>query len=277
MNGNDATLAVVLPQLGHPSLMIEALESALRQQTSLPFRIVLVNDGCPLQQTDQVCRAYARAHPDRILYVHKSNGGLSSARNRGVAVALQTWPNIEAFYFLDADNRLSPRLLEKSYAHLLAHPDVDWVFPDILMFGSENTYHDGAGPFKRLQFLMRNYCDAASLVRRRVFERGVAYDESMRLGYEDWEFWLQCIQKGSRASTATPLGFLSQASGACWQTAIATTTKLPATCAVSTRLFNLRQANEIAAKEFPLRCLPTRNGRDDADERFPDRRAGELA
>src|SRR5437870_1558534 len=106
MNRAAPVLAVVLPNYGHPSLMIDAVESTLRQECSLPFGIVLVNDGCPLRQTDHVCRAYARAHPERILYVHKANGGLSSARNRGVSVALQVWPGVEAFYFLDADNRL---------------------------------------------------------------------------------------------------------------------------------------------------------------------------
>src|SRR5205814_3628864 len=136
MNRTAPVLAVILPNYGHPSLMIDAVESALRQESALPFGIVLVNDGCRLEQPDRTCRAYARAHSDRILYVHKPNGGLSSARNRGVAVALQAWPQVEAIYFLDADNRLSPSLLEKSYAQLQAHPEADWVFPDFLMFGS---------------------------------------------------------------------------------------------------------------------------------------------
>ncbi len=253
MKSTDPVLAVVLPSYGHPSLMIDAIESALRQQTALSFRVVLVNDGCPLQQTDQVCRAYARAHPDRVLYVHKANGGLSSARNRGVAVALQTWPNIDAFYFLDADNRLSPRLLEKSYEHLLANPDVDWVFPDVLMFGSENSYHDSSGPFTRLQFLMQNYCDAASLVRRRVFDRGLSYDEAMRLGYEDWEFWLHCIRNGFKGIHGHAVGFLYRKRP---ESMLANSWRDNAQIVSYVRrkhatLFNPRHANELAAEEFP--------------------------
>ena len=57
------TLAIVIPVYGHPSLLIDAIESALCQQTSCEYRIVLVNDGCPSSQTEQVCRQYAQTHP----------------------------------------------------------------------------------------------------------------------------------------------------------------------------------------------------------------------
>src|SRR5204863_202212 len=83
----------------------------LRQQTRHTYRIVLVNDGCPSPLSDQLCRQYARTYPERILYVRKKNGGLSSARNRGIKVALATWPSVRAVYLLDADNRLHPHLL----------------------------------------------------------------------------------------------------------------------------------------------------------------------
>ena len=41
-----------------------------------------------------------------------------------------------------------------------------------------------------------NVCDTGSLVSRRVFERGVRFDEDSRSGFEDWDFWLRCIEKG---------------------------------------------------------------------------------
>lgn len=253
MNRTAPAVAVIVPSYGHPSLMIDAVESALRQEGALPFGIVLVNDGCSLRQTDSTCRAYARAHADRILYVHKTNGGLSSARNRGIAVALQAWPQLDAFYFLDADNRLSPRLLEKSYAQLQAHPEADWVFPDFLMFGSQNDYLDSGGPFNRLQFLMQNYCDAASLVRRRVFDAGSRFDETMKLGFEDWDFWLQCVQAGRIGVHGHALGFLYRKrpesmlanSGRDYPQIVGSIRRKHAA------LFNLRQAMTLAAKEFP--------------------------
>src|SRR5262249_20188406 len=71
----DPRVAVVIPIFKQPSLVIDALESVLRQQTSFDYRVVAVNDGCPFAETDQVCRSYARAFPDRVLYVRRKNGG----------------------------------------------------------------------------------------------------------------------------------------------------------------------------------------------------------
>jgi glycosyltransferase involved in cell wall biosynthesis len=45
-------------------------------------------------------------------------------------------------------------------------------------------------------------------VRREVFERGVAYDESMKFGYEDWEFFLQGVAAGFAGRHGPALGFL---------------------------------------------------------------------
>jgi glycosyltransferase involved in cell wall biosynthesis len=206
-------LAIVIPIYGHPSLLLDAIESALRQQTSHEYRIVLVNDGCPSPQSDRVCRLYALQHPARILYVHKRNGGLATARNRGVRIALDTWPSVRAVYLLDADNRLHPHVLERCYALLQTDPDAGWIFPDVHMFGSSREFCDTTGDFSRLQLLAANYCEAGSMVRREVFESGVAYDEAMKpsgvcpMGYEDWDFWLQCIAAGFKGRHGPELGF----------------------------------------------------------------------
>ena len=52
----------------------------------------------------------------RIKIVHKENGGLSSARNAGIRYALEVWPTTEAFYLLDADNRLRRGALSRAAA-----------------------------------------------------------------------------------------------------------------------------------------------------------------
>jgi glycosyltransferase involved in cell wall biosynthesis len=207
-SSNQPVLAVVIPIYGHPSLLLDAVESALRQDTEHDYRVVLVNDGCPSPQSDLICRQYVRAYPHRVLYVHKRNGGLSSARNRGVRVALEAWPSVRAVYLLDADNRIRPQLLRRGYDVLRAAPDAGWVFPDVQMFGATRLFSDTTGEFSRLQLVAWNYCEAGSLVRRELFERGVAYDESMKLGFEDWEFFLQGLEAGFVGRHGPALGFL---------------------------------------------------------------------
>lgn len=193
---SDPRVAVVIPVFKQPSLLIESVESALRQACSFDYCIILVNDGCPFPETDEVCRSYAGAYPQRIAYVRRPNGGLSAARNTGVDVALDTWPTVEAVQMLDADDRLGPLALEHGFTALQAHPEASWAYPDSRRIGFGREYVDVAGPCSGLELRSANYVMCASMVRRSVFESGRRYDERMRLGYEDWEFWMQLIDDG---------------------------------------------------------------------------------
>ena len=44
--------------------------------------------------------------------------------------------------------------------------------------------------------LARNTVNGAALVRREAFEAVGGYDETMRDGCEDWDFWLRLVERG---------------------------------------------------------------------------------
>ena len=139
-------VAVVLPVFKHSILFDEAIRSALAQQTALDFRIVIVNDGCPFEETHVAALEHARAHPDRVVYLRRPNGGLSAARNTGIDFALETWPGVQAIYLLDADNRLFPHALQRAWDALMSDPLAGWAYPDVDMFGAEINVCTG-GPY----------------------------------------------------------------------------------------------------------------------------------
>ncbi|HVP11547.1 MAG TPA: glycosyltransferase [Phycisphaerae bacterium] len=210
---SDPVVAIVIPVYKQPSLLIEAVESALRQRTTFDYRIVLVNDGCPYAETDDVCRSYARAHPLKVRYIHRRNGGLSAARNAGVEATLRLWPSVEAIQMLDADDRLGPCALQKGFDALRSHPDAAWAHPDCRRFGFGGDYTDSSGPWSVLEVMHLNFVLCASMIRRSVFERGLRYDEQMRLGYEDWEFWIQCAEAGLSGVHVPEMEFLYRLRG----------------------------------------------------------------
>jgi glycosyltransferase involved in cell wall biosynthesis len=200
------TLAIVIPVYKHSVLLTEALEAALAQQADFGIAIVIVDDGCPFVETETVGTAYAAAY-DNVFYLRKPNGGLSSARNYGVDFALDMFPSIEAIYFLDADNRITPPAMQDVFDFLRANPDIAWVYPNIDKFGIgwNGAYH---APYSRLLHItFDNICEAGSMVDRRVFDAGIRFDESMRAGFEDWEFWLQCISHGFKGANCPFFGF----------------------------------------------------------------------
>lgn len=204
---NTPRLAILIPIFRHPSLVIEGIESVLAQRFQGGLRLLLVSDGCPLPETDQVCRDYARAYPSIITYLRKKNGGLSDARNFGVRHVLEHLPSVEAIYMLDADNRLRPDAMARAMAALDADPAADWIYPNIDMFGLE-WGGDYGGDYSVLIHTEMNTCEAGSLIRRRVFEAGVFFDTEFKLGWEDWDFFLSAARKGFRGRNLEHFGFL---------------------------------------------------------------------
>ena len=201
-------IAIIIPVFKHSVLVAEAITCALQQETELSLAVVVVNDGCQFAETDRVCRDFALAYGDRPIYLYRPNGGLSAARNTGIDFALNTWKSIEAIYLLDADNRLAPHTIARSHYLLQSQPDIGWVYPTIDMFGKEaGGDFDYRGEYSRLRHLRFNICEAGSLIRRQVFDRGCRYDESMKQGFEDWEFWWQAIALGYRGEHLPDSGF----------------------------------------------------------------------
>jgi glycosyltransferase involved in cell wall biosynthesis len=199
-------LAIIIPVFKHSVFIVEAIESALAQQTNFGVRIIVVNDGCPFIETHNTCSAYARTYPEVLHYVKKPNGGLSAARNSGIEYALSTWPEIKAVYFLDADNRLTSCAMQQAMDLLKKNNYTGWVYPNINMFGYMWS-SDYGGKYSKITHLGANICEAGSLVSRTLLDKGIRFDESMKLGYEDWDFWMQSLGKNEVGHHLSTFGF----------------------------------------------------------------------
>ncbi|HEV2602654.1 MAG TPA: glycosyltransferase family A protein [Microvirga sp.] len=206
-------IGVVVPVYGHARLVVEAIQSACGQETDRSVSIIAVDDGCPNPETPRTLAACRSRYPGRFISVRQRNQGLSTARNTGVRVLLEADPETDAVFFLDADNRLEPHALE-AYARALEADDrAGWAFPDITAFGL--TFHvtgvdvrETAVADAPLRHLRGNISEAGSLVKADLFRDGIAFDETMRSGLEDWDFWLSARAKGFHGVRVKDAGFL---------------------------------------------------------------------
>lgn len=204
----EILLAVVIPAHRQPGLLAEAVASVLAQQGAPPTAAVVVDDGCPFPETSELALRLAAAHPGRVFVLRRRNGGLSAARNTGIEFVLAAFPACRGIFFLDADNRLRPPVLARAFAAMqAAPPEVGWLYPDIDEIGRTRCHSTG-GDFMLLALLSENYCEAGSLVRREVFEAGARFDESLRAGFEDWDFWLRAAALGFAGQHLPASGFL---------------------------------------------------------------------
>lgn len=183
---NRPRVSVVIPCYNQGQFIDEAVESVLKQ-TFQDFEIIVVNDGSTDGFTSELLNSYNRPKTT----VHKiRNSGVPAARNYGVKRSRG-----EYFLPLDADDKIAPEFLEKCVLELDQNPELGFVYTYLVCFGTE----DGKWRFKRFderELLLHNIVCVSSLVRRRAFDDAGGYNEQMRQGYEDWDFWIGLVEKG---------------------------------------------------------------------------------
>lgn len=97
-------VSIIVPVYKVEPYLRRCVDSILNQ-TYQDNEIILVDDGSP-DNCGKICDEYARRF-DCISVVHKENGGLSDARNAGVAVAKGEWG-----LFIDSDDLIHPQMVE---------------------------------------------------------------------------------------------------------------------------------------------------------------------
>lgn len=103
---------------------------SIADQSYKNLEIILVDDGSP-DNCPAICDAWAEKD-SRVKVIHKKNGGLSDARNAGMAVATG-----ELMGFVDSDDWIAPDM----YQHL--HDLLDANGSDIAACGVEMIWEDG--------------------------------------------------------------------------------------------------------------------------------------
>lgn len=89
-------VSIIIPVYNAEKHISKCIES-LTNQTYKEIQIILINDGST-DKSGQICEAYAEKD-NRIIVIHKENGGVSSARNIGLE-------NSTGYYimFVDSDD-----------------------------------------------------------------------------------------------------------------------------------------------------------------------------
>jgi glycosyltransferase involved in cell wall biosynthesis len=183
-------VSIVIPCYNLGAFLQEAVDSVLAQ-TYRDFEILIVDDGSTDSRTVQMLCSW---DGPKSRVVRTENRGLAAARNTGIRETAG-----EFVCCLDADDRLRPDCLELAVHTLDAEPDLGFVSHWLHAFGDEEW--DWQPARCDLPMLLdANTVNGAALVRRRVLQSMGGYDESMRDGCEDWEFWIRAAEAGHRGT-----------------------------------------------------------------------------
>lgn len=100
-------ISVIIPVYKVEEYLDECVLSVINQ-TYKNLEIILVDDGSP-DKCGEICDKYSKID-DRVIVIHKSNGGLSDARNKGIEVATGKYIS-----FIDSDDYVDLRYFEILY------------------------------------------------------------------------------------------------------------------------------------------------------------------
>ncbi|MBQ3194492.1 MAG: glycosyltransferase family 2 protein [Oscillospiraceae bacterium] len=134
-------ITVVVPAYNTAPWLERSLDS-LMAQTYENLEVVVVNDGST-DDTAAVLDAYAAKEP-RVRAIHKENGGVTSARLRGVSEATGSWIG-----FMDGDDEIAPDMYARLMRNAKSHDaDISHCGYQVLFLDGRINYVHNSGQLR---------------------------------------------------------------------------------------------------------------------------------
>lgn len=131
-------ISIIVPVYNVEEYLNRCIDSILNQ-TFQDFELILVNDGST-DNSGQICDNYA-IRDKRIRVIHKENGGVSLARNKGLDIARGKYVQ-----FIDSDDYIEKDMLDKVYNTMLKENSdiIFWgfkLYTNDMKFTKKHVYH----------------------------------------------------------------------------------------------------------------------------------------
>lgn len=124
-----ASVSVVIPCYNYGHLLDEAVASVLDDQDGVDVRVLIIDDASP-DGSAEAARKIAAVNPQVEITVHATNKGHIATYNEG----LLEWADGDYCVLMSADDRLTPGALSRATAFLESHPNVGFVYGNVVWF-----------------------------------------------------------------------------------------------------------------------------------------------
>ncbi len=187
-------VSCIIPCYNYKLYLGQCLESVL-QQSYKNIEIIVVDD-CSTDNPKEITDMYPS-----VKYIrHEKNKGLSGTRNTGIEAS-----HGEYIFCLDSDDWIDKDLVDLSMQWFEAKKaDIVGVWQQ--EFGDRAEVHHFHPNPVHTDFLNGNKINCSSMFKRQVYDvmkekYGFGYDERLKKGYEDWQFWLRATKAGFTVAT----------------------------------------------------------------------------
>ena len=153
-------ISIIVPVYNVEKYLKKCLNSIINQ-TYTNLEIIVVNDGS-LDNSDLIIKEFKELD-NRIIYIKKENGGLSSARNAGLDIATGKY-----VLFVDSDDWLDLNAIEKLHNRII--DDCSDIVVYNLRYIYEDNYIKPRTPFIKDNMIVDSKNAIAELLKGRKFK-----------------------------------------------------------------------------------------------------------
>lgn len=181
-------VSIITPYYNTEAFFVETFVS-IQAQSLQNWEWLIVDDGST--DRESVGRlADIAAKDNRIKVIRQTNAGPGAARNTAFRKMSGRY-----ICLLDSDDMLEPTYLEKAVWFLDSNHEFAFCNSYSVFFGERDMLFT-TGFERGKDFLQANSGPPISVIRRLAYSQCGGFDESIRFGHEDWDFWLAMAKSG---------------------------------------------------------------------------------
>lgn len=190
MNTNSQPLvSIIVPCYNQEKYILECLDS-VKAQTYSNWECIVIDDGS-IDNTKQLIQSYIQ-NEKRIKYHFQQNTGVSIARNNAIKMSSGKY-----ILPLDGDDKIGNSYIEKAVGQFENNDKLTVVYCKVELFGNSS----GSWKLPNYSFellLNRNVFFCTALFKKADFDKTNGFDPLMKVGLEDWDFWITLLSNGGQ-------------------------------------------------------------------------------
>ena len=185
----NPAVSVIIPAFNRAWCLGETLQSVL-DQTFKNFEVIVVDDGST-DGTSTILHQFPQVRVHRW----EDNRGVSSARNRGIAMARGEW-----ICFLDSDDRWVENKLQSQVDWMQVHPECPACYTDEIWIRNgvrvnpKNKHRKYSGDIFRQCLPLCIISPSSIMMRVSVLETTGGFDTDLA-ACEDYDLWLRLASR----------------------------------------------------------------------------------
>jgi hypothetical protein len=183
-------ISIIIPCYNDAQYIEQAINSALNQSYSNK-EIIVIDDGSNAETKIVLKKLESKI----TKLISQKNQGQSTARNIGILESRG-----EYILTLDSDDYFEPTFCDKAIAILEGNSSIKIITCYTnRIFETKNTDVFKPDGGKLEGFLLYNCAMGSAMFKKIDWQETKGYDENMRKGFEDWEFYIRLLKEGGSA------------------------------------------------------------------------------